>query len=38
MMMAIWRGTEGASGTAEVELLKIINLADGGGTEQWLYQ
>jgi hypothetical protein len=27
MMMAMWRGTFGASGTAVVELLKIINLA-----------
>jgi hypothetical protein len=31
MMMAMWRGTVGASGTAEVELLKIINQAGIGG-------
>jgi hypothetical protein len=29
-MMAMWRGTLGASGTAVVELLKIINLAGSG--------
>jgi hypothetical protein len=27
-MMATWRGTAGASGTAVVELLKIINPVD----------
>jgi hypothetical protein len=34
MMIAMWRGTAGASGTAVVELLKIINQAGIGGKDK----